>query len=203
MHIVFLMLKENIFEVPLVPSFAQEAGIEEVVLTNICHTINLWQEQQRVFVWESGKNPYEEIVKQAETNGRKLKIKLRRPSLSPIDVPVCDENPLRNLYITAEGEVSPCVYLFPPLSSPFRRIFCDKEGWVERMSFGNIFKQPFSAIWNHRDYEAFRNRFMEREKRFKELYFSLWSSPKMQNAQDNVLPEPPDPCKTCHKILGI
>ena len=38
MHLVFLMVKENIFEVPSVPLFAQEAGIEEVVLTNICHT---------------------------------------------------------------------------------------------------------------------------------------------------------------------
>ena len=31
MHLVFLMVKDNIFEVPSVPSFAQEAGIEEVV----------------------------------------------------------------------------------------------------------------------------------------------------------------------------
>ena len=39
---------------PRFPLFAKETGIEEVVLTNICHTINVWQEKQRVFVWESG-----------------------------------------------------------------------------------------------------------------------------------------------------
>jgi MoaA/NifB/PqqE/SkfB family radical SAM enzyme len=203
MHLVFLVVKDNIFEVPSVPSFAKELGIEEVVLTNICHCINVWQEKNRVFVWESGQNKYEEIVKQAEANARDLNIRLKRPSLSAIDVPVCEENPLGNLYISAEGEVSPCVYLYPPLPSPFKRIFCGKEYWIEKVSFGNIFREPFSAIWNRENYEQFRKRFIDREKGFRELYFSLWDSPKMENAQGNGLPEPPEPCKSCHKILGF
>jgi MoaA/NifB/PqqE/SkfB family radical SAM enzyme len=202
-HFVFLMVKDNISQVPSVPSFARQTGIEEVVLTNICHCINVWQEKNRVFVWESGENEYEKIVKQTEANARKLDIQLKRPSLSAIDIPVCEENPFGNLYISAEGEVSPCVYLYPPLPSPFKRIFCGKEHWVEKLSFGNIFREPFSAIWNRENYEKFRNHFMEREKGFRELYFSLWDSPKMKNSQGNVLPDPPEPCKTCHKILGI
>ena len=74
LHLVFLMVKDNIEEVPSVPSFAKEAGIEEVVLTNICHCINVWQEENRVFVWESGENKYENILKRAEANARDLKI---------------------------------------------------------------------------------------------------------------------------------
>jgi MoaA/NifB/PqqE/SkfB family radical SAM enzyme len=203
MHLVFLMVKDNIFEVPSIPSFAKELGIEEVVLTNICHCINVWQEKNRVFVWENVENKYEEIVKQAEANARKLSIRLKRPSLSAIDVPVCEENPLGNLYISADGEVSPCVYLYPPLPSPFKRIFCEKEHWIEKVSFGNIFREPFSGIWNRDHYERFRKRFIEREKGFRELYFSLWDSPRIKGAQGKVLPNPPEPCKTCHKILGI
>jgi MoaA/NifB/PqqE/SkfB family radical SAM enzyme len=203
MHLVFLMVKDNILEVPSVPLFAQEAGIQEVVLTNICHTINVWQERQRVFVWENKKNEYEEIVKQAEANARKLDVRLKKPSLSVIDVPVCEENPLRNLYISSEGEVSPCVYLHPPLPSPFKRIFCGKEYWIEKVSFGSIFRDPFPAIWNRGSYEQFRNHFMERKRDFRDLYFSLWDSMKMKSSQGNALPEPPEPCKTCHKILGI
>jgi MoaA/NifB/PqqE/SkfB family radical SAM enzyme len=201
MHLVFLMVKDNIEEVPSVPSFAKEIGIEEVALTNICHCINAWQETERVFVWESVRNKYEEIVKQAEVNAQKLSIRLKRPSLSAIDIPVCEENPLGNLYISVEGEVSPCVYLYPPLPSPFKRIFCGKDHWVEKVSFGNIFREPFAAIWNGSQYEAFRNRFIEREKEFRELYFSLWDSPK--GPSNNTLAHPLEPCKTCHKILGF
>jgi MoaA/NifB/PqqE/SkfB family radical SAM enzyme len=203
MHLVFLMVKDNILEVPSVPLFAQEAGIQEVVLTNICHCINVWQEKNRVFIWESAENEYEKIVKQAEANARKLDVRLKRPSLSAIDIPVCEENPLRNLYISAEGEVSPCVYLYPPLPSPFKRIFCGKEHWIEKVSFGNIFRDPLSAIWNRENYEQFRDRFIERGKTFKKLYASLWDSPSMRDTQSNFLPHPPESCKTCHKILGI
>ena len=202
-HLIFLMVKDNIFQIPSVPLFAKEAGIDEVVLTNICHCINVWQEKNRVFVWESTKNPYEEIMKQAEKNAQKLKITLKRPSLSAIDIPVCEENPLGNLYISVDGEVSPCVYLYPPLPSPFKRIFCEKEYWIEKLSFGNIFKDPFSGIWSSNDYEEFRNRFIQREKEFRELYFSLWDSPKIKSSPNDTLPHPPEPCKTCHKILGI
>ena len=202
-HLIFLMVKDNIFQIPSVPLFAKEAGIDEVVLTNICHCINVWQEKNRVFVWESTKNPYEEIMKQAEKSAQKLKITLKRPSLSAIDIPVCEENPLGNLYISVDGEVSPCVYLYPPLPSPFKRIFCEKEYWIEKLSFGNIFKDPFSGIWSSNDYEEFRNRFIQREKEFRELYFSLWDSPKIKSSPNDTLPHPPEPCKTCHKILGI
>jgi MoaA/NifB/PqqE/SkfB family radical SAM enzyme len=119
--------------------------------------INTWQEKQRVFAWEGQESEYEEIVKQAETKARRLGIQLSRPSLLPGDVAVCDENPLRNLYISAEGEVSPCVYLYPALPSPFRRIFRGREYWVEKVSFGNIFKDPISVIWSRSNYERFRN----------------------------------------------
>jgi MoaA/NifB/PqqE/SkfB family radical SAM enzyme len=116
---------------------------------------------------------------------------------------VCEENPLGNLYVSAEGEVSPCVYLYPPLPSPFKRLFCGKEYWIEKVSFGNIFRDSFSEIWNCENYEKFRNLFMERERDFRELYFSLWDSPRMKNSQGDLLPRPPESCKTCHKILGI
>jgi MoaA/NifB/PqqE/SkfB family radical SAM enzyme len=202
-HLIFLMVKDNIHEVPSVPLFTKEAGLEEVILTNLCHTINTWQESQRIFVWENAVNQYDKILKQVEIDARKLHIRLKKPSLSVIDVPVCAENPLSSIYLSAEGEVSPCVYLYPPLPSPFKRIFCEKEYLAEKVSFGNVFRDPFSAIWGRSSYEAFRNRFHEREKKYQDLYFSLWYNPKLSNVSDNVLPDPPEPCKTCHKILGI
>ncbi len=203
MHMVFLMVKDNIEEVPTVPSFAKRSGIQEVVLTNICHMIKRRQEEQRVFVWEGHENGYESFVKQAEAEAQRLNINLKRPSLGAVDVAVCEENPLSNLYISADGEVSPCVYLYPSLPSPFRRIFCGKEYWVNKVSFGNLFREAFPTIWESRGYEHFRNRFASRKKTFQELTFSIWDSPKPLQVQDSPFPEPPDPCKTCHKILGV
>jgi len=203
MHLVFLMLKDNVHEVPRIPSLAKQMGIEEVLLTNICHLISPRQEDQRIFIWEHGENAYEKYVKQAEDNAKKVKLMLKRPSLSAIDVPVCEENPLRNLYVSVDGEVSPCVYLNPPLSSPFKRIFCGREYWMERMSFGNLFKEPFPAIWQGGNYETFRNSFKERVKKFNEAYLSLLQGPSIEASRGIIIPQPPEPCRTCHKILGV
>jgi len=201
-HLVFLMIKGNIQEVPSVPSFARETGIEEVIVINLIHVTNAWQEQQRVFACGNEKNEYERIEKQAETDARKFGIRLKRPSLSAIDIPVCEENPLRDIYISADGEVSPCVYLYPPLLSPFKRIFCGNEYCIKKVSFGNIFKDPFSAIWNSKSYVNFRDCFIQRERKVRKLNQSLWDS-SLVDFENTVLPEPPEPCKTCHKMLGF
>jgi hypothetical protein len=71
------------------------------------------------------------------------------------------------------------------------------------VDFGDIFKESFSEIWEDRHYVGFRNLFMKREKKIRESYLSLWDSPKVRNIDESSLPEPPTPCKTCHKILGV
>jgi MoaA/NifB/PqqE/SkfB family radical SAM enzyme len=203
MHLVFLMVKDNVSEVPSVPLFAREAGIGEVILTNISHCITEWQEKSRAFVWESGENEYEKIMKQAEANARALNLRLKRPFLSATHVPVCEENPLRNLYISAEGEVSPCVYLNPPLPSPFRRIFRGETHYLNKVSFGNIFKEPFPEVWNREEYVRFRNAFIQRDKKFRELYYSLLDGNMANTLKRSELPAMPEPCKTCYKMLGV
>jgi MoaA/NifB/PqqE/SkfB family radical SAM enzyme len=203
MHIVFLMLRDNIREAPLVPALAKEAGIEEVVLINICHTANPWQESQQIFAPGNVIGEYQDLIKQADVSAKKLKIRLRKSSLSGTDVPVCAENPLVNLYISVEGEVSPCVYLHPPLQSPFKRIFLGKEYRIEAVSFGNIFKDPFPAIWHCAGYEDFRNRFIAREGKFRASLFSFPDSSDLDGPWGNPLPFPPEPCRTCHKIIGV
>jgi hypothetical protein len=197
------MLKNNVHEVPKIPSLAKEMKIEEVFLTNICHLITPWQEDQRIFIWEHGENSYEKYLKQAEKNAKKLNIRLKRPSLSAIDVTICEENPLRNLYVSVEGEISPCVYLNPPLSSPFKRIFCGKEYWVERVSFGNLFKELLPQIWEGENYKNFRSRFQKRGGKFREAYLSFWDKTPMKYREETSFPEPPESCQTCHKMLGV
>lgn len=235
LHIVYLMLKENIFEIPILLAIAKAIGIKEVVLTNLIHVTNRWQESQRVFIcqhplpnpppsqgrgqiWDSpsttpshkgrgrggGVNEaYEEIIKEAVIKEQELKIKLRLPSLSPNDVPVCEENPLRNLYISVEGEVSPCVYLYPPLPAPFKRIFCEEEFQIEKVSFGNIFKERFHTIWNKKEYIEFRECFILRKRRFEEIYSPFLDVERLRRFEMRPLLHPPEQCKTCHKILGL
>jgi MoaA/NifB/PqqE/SkfB family radical SAM enzyme len=202
LHIVYLLLQENIREVPALISLARDLGIGEVVLINLIHVTNSWQDEQKVF---AGKNPEEfvKILKEAEAKAREGKIKLRCPSLSYREVAVCAEDPLHNLYISVEGEISPCVYLNPPLPSPFKRIFQGREFYIEKVNWGNLFHEPLDRIWNDKKYVEFRENWTRRKKYFEERVASLWDRDKLKRFATDSFPDPPKPCQTCHKILGV
>ncbi|MEK7333568.1 MAG: radical SAM protein, partial [Nitrospirota bacterium] len=188
LHIVYLLLRDNISETPALIELAKEIGIKDVIFTNLIHITNDWQAEQRVFTcFKSPENDYMEMLREAEIKAMELKINLRLPSLAPNDVPVCEENPLKNIYISVDGEVSPCVYLYPPSQPIFKRVYCGQEYYTEKVSFGNIFRESFSSIWDKKAYVEFRDCFSRRQEGFKKL--------------DSL--SPPQQCRTCHKMLGV
>jgi MoaA/NifB/PqqE/SkfB family radical SAM enzyme len=201
LHIVYLLLKDNIAEVPALIRLAQEWKIEEVVLIHIALVSTAWQEAQRIFGLEQAED-YNRIIREAQRLARDFRIRLVIPPLAPQDVAVCSENPLRNLYISVDGDVSPCVYLHPPLLSPFRRIFHGAEHPTEKVIFGNILRDPFDGVWANPSYEEFRECFAQRLKKFDDLYASIWTGDKPRGGDWPISPSPPGPCRSCYKIEG-
>jgi MoaA/NifB/PqqE/SkfB family radical SAM enzyme len=202
LHIVFLMLRDNLAEVPLLLDHARDLGINEIVLINLIQVTTEWQEAQRLFT--CGESEDHALLKEAAAKARDLKIRLRMASLSPREVGVCAENPIQNLCISADGNVSPCVYLYPPIPSPIRRLFCGIEESVAKVSFGNLFNEPLDSIWNSERYAAFRDCFALRKKSFDQKYPSLIGSQVTTFKPKEIeLPLAPEPCRTCHKMLGF
>ncbi len=180
-HLVYLLLRDNLEEVVELPRLARSIGAGAVVLTNLVHVSDAWQEAQRVF--DVAESPaYERLLEAAEREAAACGIPLLRPRLVAGTVPVCAENPLANLYVTPRGEVAPCVYLSPPVPSPFRRVFRGTPAFQNAVQFGNLFDRPFAGIWEDPEYGAFRAAFRRR--------------------RDSGT-APPAPCRTCHKILGV
>jgi MoaA/NifB/PqqE/SkfB family radical SAM enzyme len=202
LHIVFLMIKDNLEEVPLVVDLAKGVGIDHIVLVNLIQVTNAWQEQQRLFTCDGGDQPAP--LREAAMKARALKIRLRMAFLSPAEVGVCAEDPLRNLYISVDGNISPCVYLYPPVPSLLKTWYCGNEQPASRLSFGNIFEEPLESIWSREPYMAFRNSFAQRQKRFVEKYPPVIGDQQPARKPGEImLPLPPEPCRTCHKMLGV
>jgi MoaA/NifB/PqqE/SkfB family radical SAM enzyme len=205
LHIVFLMLKDNLTEIPLLLDLAKRVGIEVIVLINLVQVTNQWQNSHKVF--SCGEEEDKAIFKEAEIKAKELKIGLKKSCISPQTLGVCEEDPLRNLYISVHGQVAPCVYLCPPTPSPIKRIFCDNDRSIEKVPFGNIFAEPLDRIWNNTSYAAFRECFRTRKRRFEETYsFTASIGPdteRLRRSSGTLLPEPPEPCKTCHRMLGV
>ena len=201
LHIVYLMLKDNISQIVDMVDLCKELGVPDLILIHIIQISNEYQDGLKVFSCKE-MNEFSKIVDEAEEKARKLGINLKRPAMTPVEVTVCEENPLRNLYISVEGEVSPCVYLHPPMPSPFKRIFCGDEHSTNKLSFGNVFSEQFQEIWNKKEYVEFRKCFIKRKKKteFSPLLMDMES---LKKAKSDALPDPPRHCMTCHKMLGF
>ncbi|HEY6100255.1 MAG TPA: radical SAM/SPASM domain-containing protein, partial [Anaeromyxobacter sp.] len=201
-HVAYLMMKQNIHELPDLPELARRMGVEAVVLTSLIDVVDEWQDGQRVFRCD-GAEEYGDLLRETERRARELKLAVTRAALSPTVTPVCAEDPLRNLFVTFEGEVSPCVYLGPPVSPEFPRRFCGREVQARRIGFGNLLREPLDAIWTRPEYVSFRDRFARRARRYR-LLSAIGAAARPRRGVSPVdLPEPPEPCRTCHKMLGV
>ena len=198
-HVAYLMVKENVHELPALPDLAHRMGVAEIVLTNLVDVSDAWQDAQRVFRCDGGVE-HADVLERTERRARELGLACRIAALAPRITPVCEEDPLRNLFVTVDGAVAPCVYLCPPVSPEFSRRFCGREFRARRTSFGNLFREPLDAIWEKPEYVAFRERFGERVRQHRLLTVMRSAGGA---APAKALPEPPEPCRICHKMLGV
>jgi MoaA/NifB/PqqE/SkfB family radical SAM enzyme len=60
----------------------------------------------------------------------------------------CRENALRSLFVSADGFVSPCVYVNLPL----------KDGHPNRCVFGDVLDEDPPALWEGKEFREFRER---------------------------------------------
>lgn len=198
MHIVYLLLRNNLADLQDLPRLARDLGAEGIVLTNLVHVTDAWQEEQKVFSC-SGDAPGRSAVEAALDAAHALGVPLRPPSLLPREVVGCEEDPLGTVYISPDGAVSPCVYLHPPAGDPFTRIFCGRAEEAHLLSFGNVLERPFREIWDQEGYADFRRKWAQRAKGRGPLASLLHAL----GAHRAALSDPPAPCRTCHKSLGL
>ena len=200
LHMVYLLLRDNLRDLPDLPRLARDLGIGEIVLTNLIHVTTGWQDEQKIFSCE-GLGDAANAIEDAEKAGRARGVQVRRPSFSPRTIDVCEEDPLHTLYVSPQGDVSPCVYLHPPTGREFTRIFCGTTVQVHRVSFGNVLREPVRDIWEREGYAAFRKQLADRTRArgpLAALFHAGGAAPGHP-----ARPEPPPPCRTCHKMLGL
>ena len=70
----------------------------------------------------------------------------------------CTENAGRALFVSADGVVSPCIFMNIPAEG-IHRITGDHEMPYERLHFGSLGRQSLPAIWQSQNYRLFRDSF--------------------------------------------
>ncbi len=140
-------------------------------------------------------------------------VSLWLPPLHPVTVPVCEKNPLENLFVGSDGSVSPCVYINPPLQGEFPRVIRGKEVLTSRLVMGNLHDQSMDEIWGNERYESFRNTFSERVQIHDEMLFGVTPDFEGMKRLDRAAARiktlfaedypPPEPCRNCGHMEGV
>jgi MoaA/NifB/PqqE/SkfB family radical SAM enzyme len=135
------------------------------------------------------------------------------PSMKGQPTAVCPKNPLENLFVGADGTVSPCVYLNPPLNSTIPRLV---EGGVmefPRVIMGRLTEQNLDDIWNQPAYRRFRYAFEQRVKAYAAhmagIRPDLDGLAKLERSVDRLRAlfsgplRPPEACRLCPHLQGF
>lgn len=192
LELTCLLQRQNVRELPDVVDWAARIGVDTVVAINPTYIGNLEQEAQRFFLCHGEpEREHAELLREAAARARDRGVGLRLPALRGEEVLVCEEDPLRCLFIASDGEVGPCVNMLPP-KQRYRHLYCGTEVEGTRQGFGNLGEEDLLRIWNAPEYREFRRVLNERRLTgVKEL------------PQPEEFPPPPRPCRTCHKMLGL
>jgi len=204
----FLMMKKNINELPSIIDLAYELKVDRVVATNLDCTMKLLDEELHLFSCNNPKRSFIKMIEEAKVKAEKYNIQFYAYPIKMKPTVLCSADPLRNIFFTWDGRVTPCVYTGIPIKEGFiPRIFCGKEYKIPRLSFGSIINEDLFEIWKMSEYQEFRGHFRSRE--------NLYSLAKFRTLLDQSFEEKlnienkkkklqlPKVCKTCYKAYGI
>ncbi|MDI6890283.1 MAG: radical SAM protein [Thermodesulfovibrionales bacterium] len=208
----FLMTKTNIEDLPEIVNLAKEIGIDEIVATNLDYTPTQLQDDLKAFSCDADDNSFKKFIEITIQHAKKIKLPLRIYPLEMEEVVMCEMNPLKIVFISQDGSVSPCVYLNMTKQGPISRIFCGKQYEIERQCFGNIGEYDFMEIWEQEDYKNFRRLYSKRLSINRKIFDFIEDFRNRNEAMDEfekrletMLSENPLPsvCNTCYKAYNI
>ena len=197
-HISYMITTKNFHELPQLVDKASELGASEIVSNNMDYLPSEKLQELPLFLRsKEEKNIYSEFMEEASKRARKRGIKLKIQPLDLEEVLVCEANPLKNIFITVSGGISPCTYLGIPVSGGIIRYFQGRNKELSIRDFGTLEKEDLLTIWNKPEYKNFRECF---EQRLKADRMASTPVELAKAMQDNPLPEE---CQTCYKAYGI
>jgi MoaA/NifB/PqqE/SkfB family radical SAM enzyme len=197
-ELLFLMTRTNLAELPDAVELAARLGADELVATNLDYVITPQLDELRAYSRSADGRELREAMDRARAVAKQKALAFRPYPLQAREMAVCDLNPLKIVFISADGWVSPCVYTAVTGQREFPRFHDGHDLAIRSERFGNVNERPLLEIWELPAYRAFRRQFAER----------LLAAAKMAvggvraAAAIEVAPAP-EPCRSCPKLYGL
>ena len=197
-EIFFLMTRTNLAELPRAVELAAELGADELVATNLDYVMTPGLDALRAYGEGPPAGALGAALEEARAAARRTGIAFRPYPLAFREMAVCDLNPLKILFVSADGGVSPCVYTSLTGQTAIPRVFGGHAVEVPVVRFGNVNQRPLAEIWESESYREFRALFAGRVRGASRVVLGALAG----GAKEEEVPAPPA-CRTCPKLYGV
>lgn len=220
----FTMTRNNINQLPEFIELVGDLGVDEVKASNINFILSAEHNNLKIFegiVSEDsrgdlikqgkakGKEEFETLISEAEKIANRKGIYFSSKPLVPNEAVMCEYSPLKNVFITWEGLMTPCQCLGLQNSKNY---FNEKEYDLEPFIIGNITSTNFLDLWHDNKYQYFRDIYKRRVKIFNnymeetfeeepnaKLIFNNYQKLEQELAEEKL----PEVCARCYKAYSI
>jgi len=196
----YLMTRTNIAELSQAVELASSLGVDELYATNLDYVVTPEHDRLRLFGCPDIREEATRSVEEARRRARRVGLAFRSYPLDLEEVTVCEAHPTKMLFVSCEGWVSPCTYLTLPRHTEVPRRFQGRQVSVPVVRFGNVRDRDVGEIWEGQSYRLFRQQFLRRETEAATRALVVATGDASYEAD---LPDPPEPCLTCHKLYGV
>jgi len=187
-HLAYLLLSSNLAELQGVVDLAEEWGASQIVVSYLSIVLSSALEGEALPARSSNGPSVRSLIEEAKARAEEKGILLHvnRPSSQGAE-PTCTENILKSCFVSAQGQVSPCVMSNLGLSERTGAVhlFRGTEYPVRTLTFGSLRDGSLEQIWKSRPARDFRRVFRER----------LWRGDKGTGGL-------PAPCSHCYKLFS-
>jgi radical SAM protein with 4Fe4S-binding SPASM domain len=139
---------------------AADWGIEQVVISTLDFVPN--PHLKRETFWNDSEDQRTELTQRLDrvvAAGADLGVEICYQLPSPLQPRnTCTENTRRALFISADGDVAPCVFAHLPVETA-DFLQSDETHSYQRWAFGNIRQNSLSQIWSSKSYRNWRGDF--------------------------------------------
>ena len=195
---VFVTMRENYHELPAFVELARQLGIEHVIAKNVDVILKDGDDERRLFSHDGPPQAeFIDVFAAAQRRAKELGLGFRQYNLQPNEQPMCEHDPLRNLFINYEGSVSPCI----TLAYAEQRVFNGERQTVPCQRYGNVTLESLDDIWRDDAYQDFRRRFQVRVDAGRQAMLDMMLNPSAGSTA--ALPPAPEGCRTCYYLYGI
>lgn len=204
-HLSFLLTRRSFPELPAMVSLARRLGVDRLIAANLDCPVTPADDEARVYDWAGPSPLHRALLREAGDLARRLAVEFTRPALQlGGEVLVCELDPRRGFFVTARGEVAPCVCAVIP-----GRYFKGCRSPAAGLTFGSLARDGMERIWWGEDYRVFRETYGKRVEAYGSLLAEVVSAAPHERLQfsrqlERTLAGNPVPtfCQSCYKAYG-